>query len=202
MANAGVVSERKPVGSTRTDKDSIVDLIGDDSAPSSASTRAPSGPSTQDLLADIFGGGDMSSDPAAASSSGGSAPARNANAGILSLFDSSPAAAAPAPSASGSNSLFDLGSGSSAPSSSAAPPAAALAPAAVAAAAPSRSQLQSYTAYEKNGLKITLTPKAAPGQAGVVQVLARFTAQEAVENVNFQVAVPKVSLRALLMYNG
>jgi AP-1 complex subunit gamma-1 len=54
-------------------------------------------------------------------------------------------------------------------------------------------QLQSYPAYEKNGLKITLTPKTSPAQAGVVQILARFTSTQSIENVNFQVAVPKVS---------
>jgi AP-1 complex subunit gamma-1 len=54
-------------------------------------------------------------------------------------------------------------------------------------------QLQSYPAYEKNGLKITLTPKISPTQPGVVQILARFTATEGIQGVNFQVAVPKVS---------
>lgn len=188
------MSERKPVGSTRTDKDSIIDLIGDDSA-SPATARASSGPSTQDLLADIFGGSDASGSAATgAPSAGAAAPARSANADILSLFDSSPSpasASAPAPQPSG-NALFDLGT-ASASSSSAAPAPAAAAP------APARAQLQSYTAYEKNGLKITLTPKAAPGQAGVVQVLARFTAQDQVDGVNFQVAVPKVGRRGSII---
>lgn len=61
---------------------------------------------------------------------------------------------------------------------------------------PQKAQLQSYTAYEKNGLKITLTPKTAPspnGQQTMVQILARFTASETVEGVGFQVAVPRVS---------
>ncbi|WWD17404.1 hypothetical protein CI109_101845 [Kwoniella shandongensis] len=186
----GTVSERRSVGSTRTDKDTVVDLIGDDSAPNTASLNGgSSGPSTQDLLADIFGtgGNDLTSPSTSAPSAG---PARSAAADIMSLFDSSPAPAAnppPAPSASsGSNSLFDLVTPSS--SSSAAPP-----PAPAPAAAPPKTQLQSYTAYEKNSLKITLTPKTSPSQPGVVQILARFTVSggEKVEHVNFQVAVPK-----------
>jgi AP-1 complex subunit gamma-1 len=74
------------------------------------------------------------------------------------------------------------------PSTSSAPSAAAP------ASQPAKPQLQSYTAYEKNGLKITLTPKVNPAQQGMVQILARFTATgDGVRNVNFQAAVPKVS---------
>jgi len=183
------VSERKPVGSTRTDKDSIVDLIGDDNTVTPPSSGAVAGPSTHDLLADIFGS--SSSEPTPSSS--GPVPQRSAANDIMSLFDSSPAtttspppASAPASSASGS--LFDMVS----PSATSPPPAAAPAPT-PAPKAPAQQQLQSYPAYEKNGLKITLTPKTSPAQAGVVQILARFTSTQSVENVNFQVAVPKVS---------
>lgn len=192
------VSERKPVGSTRTDKD-IIDLIGgDDSAPSSAA--APStGPSTHDLLADIFGSSsDLSGEPASTSTPSSAAPKRSAAADIMSLFDSTPTSPPPsgppatstAASGSGSGSLFDLVT----PAASAPAPTPAFAPT---AAAPQqqaqRQQLQSYPAYDKNGLKITLTPKVSPTQPGVVQILARFTAGQKVEGVNFQVAVPKVS---------
>ncbi|KAK8864299.1 hypothetical protein IAR55_001545 [Kwoniella newhampshirensis] len=184
----GTVSERRSVGSTRTDKDTVVDLIGDDSAPTSATLNgASSGPSTQDLLADIFGSG--GSDLTSPTTSATSAPTRSAAADIMSLFDPSPAvaspAAAPAPSSSGaSGSLFDLVT----PSGLASSPAPAPTP-----AAPPKTQLQSYTAYDKNSLKITLTPKTSPAQPGVVQILARFVASggEKIENVNFQVAVPK-----------
>jgi hypothetical protein len=195
------VSERKPVGSTRTDKDSIVDLIGDDSgsAPSAGSNGISvptTGPSTQDLLADIFGtGGDepVSAPVPPAGSTPAAASARSANADMLSLFSSSAptSAASAAPSvASQSGALFDMMGG---PSS--APPPQAQAPTQVqpSVGAGAKPQLQSYPAYEKNGLKITLTPKVSPTQPGVVQILARFTATEGVQGVNFQVAVPKVS---------
>lgn len=196
------MSERKPVGSTRTDKDSIVDLIGDDSgsAPSAGSNGISvptTGPSTQDLLADIFGtGGDESGSAPVppAGSAPAAAPARSANADILSLFSSSgPTSAASAPAvASQSGALFDMMGGPS----SAPPPQAqaqAQAPVQSSVGAGAKPQLQSYPAYEKNGLKITLTPKVSPTQPGMVQILARFTATEGVQGVNFQVAVPKVS---------
>ncbi|OCF36754.1 AP-1 complex subunit gamma-1 [Kwoniella heveanensis CBS 569] len=193
----GTVSERKPVGSTRTDKDTVVDLIGDDSAPAAINGNGTSsGPSTQDLLADIFGTGaaDMSPSPSG-SAPGASAgqPPRSAAADIMSLFDSSPAPVPPTSAASlppanaqaTSGSLFDLVTPSSSAPSSAAP--------AAPAAQPPKPQLQSYSAYDKNGLKITLTPKVSPTQPGVIQILARFasTAGEAISGVNFQVAVPK-----------
>ncbi|UOH79186.1 hypothetical protein LQV05_000176 [Cryptococcus neoformans] len=185
----GTVSERKPVGSTRTDKDMIADLIGDESAPNTAGLPvAATGPSTQDLLADIFGTG--ASDIASPGAGSPTAPKSNAN-DIMSLFDTSPTAAvsppvtSSLPAAPTGGSLFDLVTPS--PSTSSAPtPASAAMPAA-------KPQLQSYTAYDKNSLKITLTPKVLPAQPGVVQILARFTASgtEKIEGVNMQVAVPK-----------
>lgn len=159
----GTVSEKKPVGSTRADKDSLVDLMGDE-APSS---QAASQPATQDLLADLFGGGSSSQSPPTA------AP-RSTVDDIMGLFGNS-----------------------SQPSSSATLPQPA-------AAAPApKPSLQSYTAYSKNGLKITLTPKTSPTQPGMVQILARFTADEPVQSVNFQAAVPKTQqLQMLAMSNG
>ncbi|RXK40134.1 AP-1 complex subunit gamma-1 [Tremella mesenterica] len=187
----GTVSERKPVGSTRTDKDSVVDLIGDDSAPSSAGIiGAPStGPSTQDLLADIFG---SSTDDTQVAGLSSPAPARTTAADIMSLFDASPssppAMSSPGPNVGTStNSMFDLVSPSSSAPHSQSP--AQIPTSQPLAAAPK--QLPAYTAYEKNGLKITLTPRMSPTQAGVVQILARFTSQDAVSGVNLQVAVPK-----------
>lgn len=186
----GTVSERRKVGTTRADKDTVVDLIGDDmSAPSGPSNGAPqqSLQSTQDLLADIFG----SSDATPVTSPSAPAPAKSHAQDIMSLFDSSPAtsspAPTPAPAAAAGGSLFDLASTPSPPPTTRSPP-----PAPAAARPPQAPQLQSYTAYEKNGLKITLTPKVS-AQPGVVQILARFTSASPVEGVNFQVAVPKVS---------
>jgi AP-1 complex subunit gamma-1 len=184
------VSERKPVGSTRTDKDSIVDLIGEDNSATPPSSGTPAGPSTHDLLADIFGS--SSNDAQSSSASSAPAPQRSAATDIMSLFDSapspsnatSPPPAAAASSSAGGGSLFDMVSPSAASTPAPQPPK---------PQPPQQQQLQSYPAYEKNGLKITLTPKTSPAQAGVVQILARFTSTQSIENVNFQVAVPKVS---------
>lgn len=183
------MSERRSVGTTRTDKDTVVDLIGDDmSAPSAGTAATSSGASTQDLLADIFGSSGMDSTPAASASA---QPARNANADIMSLFSSTPSAStqSPPPAQASSSSLLDMVT--PAASTSAPPPQTQQQSQAPAPTA--KSQLQSYTAYEKNGLKITLTPRVSPTQPGVVQILARFAATEAVEGINLQVAVPKVS---------
>jgi len=53
--------------------------------------------------------------------------------------------------------------------------------------------LTTYTAYEKNELKVTLTPQTNPNRPGIVNVLARFQAmgQNAISGLSFQVAVPK-----------
>ncbi|KAG5724747.1 hypothetical protein E4T56_gene8662, partial [Termitomyces sp. T112] len=168
----GVVSENKPVGSTRS-KDG--DLLGDDVASTSVS-EASSVQRNQDLLADIFG--TSSTTPAAASP----APSRQATIdNILDLFGSSttitpststsppPPTAAPAPSA------FTLVQTQSPPPQPPAP------------------KLTAYTAYEKNELKITLTPQTNAAKPGVVMILARFqvTGGNAASGINFQAAVPK-----------
>lgn len=189
----GTVSERRAVGTTRQDKDTVVDLIGEDISGSGQASNGPSTASlqsTQDLLADIFGG---SSDTSSAPAAPAAAAPKSAAQDIMSLFDSSPAASSPAPPPQPSQSsvgggLFDLVTPASAGASS--PPAARSPP--PSAPAQQIPQLQSYPAYDKNDLKITFTPKAGQ-QPGVVQILARFTSTALVQAVNLQVAVPKAS---------
>ena len=55
-------------------------------------------------------------------------------------------------------------------------------------------RLTTYTAYEKNELKVTLTPQTNPNRPGIVNILARFqvTGQNVATGLSFQVAVPKV----------
>ncbi|KAH9066856.1 Adaptor protein complex AP-1 gamma subunit [Lactarius vividus] len=181
----GVVSENKPVGSTRTGISA--DLLGDDvSALSEHLVSVPGGQKTnEDLLAEIFGGSSMTSPTAPTSAS---QPQRTTASDILSLFDS-PAPSAPTQAASSlPSSLFDL--------TSTVVPTPAPAPAPAAAASPPRpapSKLQSYNAYNKNDLVISLTPQRSATQKGVVDILARFqvTGSSTVTNINFQVAVPK-----------
>jgi hypothetical protein len=150
--------------------------------------NAASAQNTQDLLADIFGSG---AGPASTANAA-SAPAARSNVDdIMSLFGGSSASpVAQAANSSPSSPLDVLSQMSSSPVPAAAPkPPVAAAPPVV------RPQLQSYTAYEKHGLKITLTPKISPAQPGMVQILAKFQVMDgvAVHGVNFQAAVPKVS---------
>lgn len=197
----GTVSEKRNVGSTRTDTDSLVDLMGDDTQ--GPNTETTSSVNAHDLLADIFGG---SSDPAPSAVS--SKPANPVN-DIMSLFGNSDSARSPGqgPGSAVANSADLpsglLASGSAVPSGTSQQQAGKDASKEVPTQA--KSTLQQYTAYEKNDLKITLTPKVNPSQPGMVQILVRFTATASVtlENVNFQAAVPKTQqLQMLAMSNG
>lgn len=55
-------------------------------------------------------------------------------------------------------------------------------------------RLTSFTVYDKNELKITLTPQVNKSKPGVVNILARFqvTGSNTASGINFQAAVPKV----------
>jgi AP-1 complex subunit gamma-1 len=57
----------------------------------------------------------------------------------------------------------------------------------------------SYTAYDKNELKVTLTPQTSAAKPGVVMILARFqvSGPNPATGLNFQAAVPKVRLCSL-----
>jgi len=80
-----------------------------------------------------------------------------------------------------------MGAGSSTPH--------AASPPQPAAAAPSQQRLTAYPAYDKNDLKITLTPQTSAAKPGVVMILARFQVSggEPATGLSFQAAVPKVS---------
>ncbi|TKY90889.1 hypothetical protein EX895_000887 [Sporisorium graminicola] len=206
----GTVSEAKPVGSTRSDKDALLDLMGDEmpvasgvSGSAAASGGASTQQSTHDLLADIFGGSDMGGAPAtsAAATPAAQKPKSAVN-DILGLFGdsgsaSTPQQQAPATTSTGSASsssyggldlLGGLDSSSSTPSSTAAPSAPAPAPAPPALAAASA---KAHTVYNKHGLTITLTPTTNPARPEIVNITARFTSTSSIANVNFQAAVPK-----------
>lgn len=156
--------------------------MGDESAPA-PSRGAATQQSTQDLLADIFGTSNDEARPAAAAG-------KSSVNDILGLFGStslsSPQSNSPAPSPSMYTPSTQADLFSSAPA----------APAPAPAAPPA---LETATAYEANGLKITLTPAKDAARPNVVNVLARFTSTngETIEGVNFQAAVPKVRLPPL-----
>jgi AP-1 complex subunit gamma-1 len=169
------------------------DLLGDEVISTPVNGQPAITQNNQDLLRDIFG---SSSDPSA---SGTSSPApqtqRTTVDDILGLFSSTPAPASTSlhvpPASAPAGSAFSLPQSQSqsqppAPAPTAAPPSAAL-------MAP---RLTSYTAYDKNELKITLTPQTSPARPGVVMILARFQASGTtpVTGLSFQAAVPKVFL--------
>ena len=161
-----------------------VDLLGDDTcAPSEPVVAVPGGNKTnEDLLAEIFGvGGTNQTSTSSPSSPFASKPQKSTANDILSLFDSpAPSATPPQAAATTVASLFDLASSAT----PAAPPPKPAAP----------PQLPSYPVYNKNDLVISLTPQSST-QPGVVDILARFQVKGniTVTNLNFQVAVPKVS---------
>ncbi|GAA5843131.1 hypothetical protein JCM5353_007207 [Sporobolomyces roseus] len=188
----GTVSEKRPVGSLRRDKDALLDLMGDESSSptSAAPPSAAQQQTTQDLLADIFGSSDNSSTPAPTSPT---APSSNVN-DIMSLFGSTSLSpqptgysSPPASTSTPSNDLFStLASTPAAPSP--APP----------APAPTPSAPQPHEAYNGNGLKITLTPIRDSNNRNVVNILAKFTSTQPVQSVNFQAAVPKTQKLQML----
>ncbi|KWU44614.1 AP-1 complex subunit gamma-1 [Rhodotorula sp. JG-1b] len=194
----GTVSEKRPVGSLRRDKDALLDLMGDESSTPgrAAATVAAAVPaqSAQDLLADIFGSGEAASTPAGTAAAKQSDPVND----IMSLFSStslsqSTGPAAPAP-ASASNDFFSMMGTSSSPAAPT-PAAPTPAPAAPAAAA---SGPQAHEAYNRNGLRITLTPVRDANNRMVVNILAKFEATQPTSSVNFQAAVPKTQKLQML----
>ncbi|PBK60501.1 gamma-adaptin [Armillaria solidipes] len=177
----GVVSENKPVGSTESRN-----LLGDEPVSSVNGSSTSSAPNDQQLIAEIFGSSGGSSTPSTSASPQPTSQ-RTTIDDILGLFGpsngtttSTPAVPSISPSLVSTPSLFD---------SPASPPPQAPVP----QPQPAASHLTSYPAYDRNELKITLTPQTSPTRPGVVLILARFqvTGGNAVTGLTFQAAVPK-----------
>jgi AP-1 complex subunit gamma-1 len=146
---------------------------------------------TQDLLDQIFGPSPEAptqQPPASAiTTAPAPAPPRNAIEDILGLF---PSSNSPAPAQSPL-------SGSGSPLSQTSSPSAFSLPQAQSPPIqqqPQQPRLTSYTAYDKNELKVTLTPQTSAARPGVVNILARFqvSGPNPASALNFQAAVPKV----------
>ncbi|KAG1780857.1 adaptin N terminal region-domain-containing protein [Suillus placidus] len=192
----GVVSENKPVGSTQVGKDA--DLLGDEVAPPTPVVNGQATHNNQDLLAEIFG-----SSPAAPSPTPGRTPSispqpqKSSVQDILGLFDSSPSPASPPIAPSPATSAFATFSPQ--PQSQAPPRPSPQ------EQHPPAPRLTSYTAYDKQELKITLTPQTSAARPGVVNIMARFQVSglNAATGLNFQAAVPKSQqLQMLPMSNS
>jgi len=167
------------------------DEIATTTGPSNSTAVPPAG-ANEDLLSQIFGSVPTNSGPAP------SAPANKQKAidDILGLFGSNGGAAAQPAASTPLASLFGQ---------TAAPvPAPAPAPATAAQPPASQQQAQGYTAYEKNGLKVSLRPQVSAARPGVVLVTARFeaTGVATVTGINFQAAVPKACLAFKLRNEG
>ncbi|KIK99344.1 hypothetical protein PAXRUDRAFT_822821 [Paxillus rubicundulus Ve08.2h10] len=182
----GVVSENKPVGSTRGGKDG--DLLGDEVTSPTPQVNGQSVQNSHDLLAEIFGStpSSTSTSPPPASSLS-TQPQKSSVQDILGLFDSSPDPASMTPA---------LGSLSTPASAFSLPQTQAQAQVPSPRRPPQQStapRLTSYTAYDKNMVKITLTPQTSVARPGVVNILARFQVlgSDAASGFNFQAAVPK-----------
>ncbi|KAF5388661.1 hypothetical protein D9757_004778 [Collybiopsis confluens] len=189
----GVVSENKPVGSS-----SGGDLLGSDDI-SSPTTNGPIGGTQHSLLEDIFGSSDAQTTPSPGVTTGiGDAPSKSQKStidDIIGLFGNTPSvgpAAATPP-------LSFMGGPSSSPAPMSSNPLSAFSlpqsqsPAPAVPVAPEAPRLASYTAYEKNSLKITLTPQTSAAKPGVVMILARFQVSGGAPatGLTFQAAVPK-----------
>ncbi|KAL9713670.1 clathrin associated protein complex large subunit [Leucoagaricus gongylophorus] len=198
----GTVSENKPVGSTTAEGD----LMGGDDiilsgsgAPMANGQPTATVQSNQDILAEIFGSSPLTTSQPVPQQQQQQQQLRSTMDDILGLFGSSNTSSSPATSSSTTsppvtNPLSPLSPNSSSiysssPVQSPPTPSAAV-PAPVAKPVP---RLPAYTAYEKNDLKITLTPQTSAAKPGIVMILAKFTVQNSlgVSGINFQAAVPK-----------
>ncbi|KAG9309518.1 adaptin N terminal region-domain-containing protein [Chiua virens] len=188
----GIVSENKPVGSTRGGREG--DLIGDDITSPTPQFNGQTVQDSQDLLAEIFGTGAPSNTSTSASPQPASSilpqPQKSSIQDILGLFDASPSPTSPlsAPSPSASPLALSL------PQTQVQPPVQTQTPPPPAQQQPSTiPRLTSYTAYEKNELKITLTPQTSAARPGVINIMARFqvSGTNMATGLHFQAAVPK-----------
>lgn len=201
-------SENKPVGSTQGG-----DLLGGDdiTSPPSNSTGIPqvTSSNTQNLLDEIFGSS-LATEPtptaqSTAPTTSASPPPkpRNAIDDILGLFPTSTSTPPPNPINTAVPALGGSGNGLTSPTYGGGSPMPTPAPQSAFSLPqtqlppqqpPQQQKLTAYTAYEKNELRVTLTPQTSPNRPGIVNVLARFqvTGENVASGLSFQVAVPKV----------
>ncbi|KAF8636404.1 hypothetical protein AX17_003586 [Amanita inopinata Kibby_2008] len=177
----GVVSENKPVGSTKTGN-----LLGDEISSSHGHSNGPTLPaqSNQDILAEIFGSTTSTNSTPSSTTVPTVQKERSTVDDILGLFGSSSAPDASTSNATPPSTSATTLSAFSLPQTQSPQPQ---------QPAPASSRLTAYTAYETNELKVTLTPQTSSVRPGIVMILARFqvTGGSAATGVNFQAAVPR-----------
>ncbi|KAF9025605.1 clathrin associated protein complex large subunit [Haplosporangium bisporale] len=192
-AGSGGSSAQAGSAAGPSDQDLLLDLMGIGTSGGTTnaqiSTGAPTSsgnaqPNNIDLLADLFGGSDISSPPAASKPSAAS---------VSSLFAGigSPAGSPP-PSAN--NNILDLlggGMGASSPAP-AATPAFANKP----AASNGANTKKTFPVYSKNGFSIVFTPQRDSANPNVVNIMATFqndasVSGGAISGIQFHAAVTK-----------
>jgi AP-1 complex subunit gamma-1 len=189
--NTFLVSENKPVGSLQA-----TDLLGEDDSSATRTSSNEARPAaaattdTEDLLDQIFGNSSVTSPPPTTTSQVSPQP-RNAIDDILGLFGSPAPVQAQSPSSTPSITQVPQSSAFSLPQMQSPP---------IQQQPPAPQRLTSYTAYDKNQLKVTLTPQTSAARPGLVNILARFQVSGTTPAIglNFQAAVPKV--RPWLVY--
>lgn len=184
-------SENRKVGSVQPGRDEVYTSP----APNEAAPKSRN----DDLLDldDIFGSSDVASPVQTAPSPTGppAAAPRSAISDIMDLFDTS-SSSSPAP---GSTSSPYAGSPIPQASPYASTPPQVQSPPIQQQPQPQQAQpqqprLTSYNAYDKNELKVSLTPQTSAARPGMVNIMARFQVSGSTPavGVNFQAAVPKV----------
>ena len=161
---------------------------------------------TQSLLDEIFGSSAETTSPQTPAPPAPTSPPpkpRNPIDDILGLFPDSTPTPSPNQTNTGEPALAGFGGGLTSPTYGIGSPIATSVPQSALPLPqtqsppqqlPQQQKLTAYTAYEKNELKVALTPQTSPNRPGVVNILARFQVigQNAVSGLSFQVAVPKV----------
>ncbi|KAF9129646.1 clathrin associated protein complex large subunit [Mortierella sp. 14UC] len=201
-ASSGNTSSQAAVPAGPSDQDLLLDLMGIGTSGGTTnaqiSTGAPTisgnGPTSNvDLLADLFGGSNISS-PSAASK-----PSAAVVSDLFSGLGSTGAAASPPSSGAGNNILDLLGGGMAAAAASPTPtPAFVRTPSAnsSASAGSQNSGQKTYPVYNKNGFSVVFTPQRDSGNPNVVNILATYHNDQnvsggTISGIQFQAAVTK-----------
>ncbi|KAF9963882.1 clathrin associated protein complex large subunit [Modicella reniformis] len=183
-----------------SDQDLLLDLMGigtsggTTNAQISTVVPASSGSSNAnniDLLADLFGGTNVSSPPPASS------PSAAAVSDLFAGIGSTPAPVASPPASNAGGNILDLLGGDITMTATSPTPAPAPSrPAPASSNGSSTGQQKSYSVYSKNGFSVTFTPQRDSGNPNVVNILTTFRNDAgesggAIDGVEFHAAVTK-----------
>ncbi|KAF9136713.1 clathrin associated protein complex large subunit [Mortierella sp. GBA39] len=200
-AASGNTSSQSAAPAGPSDQDLLLDLMGIGTSGGTTNAQISTGTPTisgngptnnVDLLADLFGGSNISSPPA--SSKPSAAVVSDLFSGLGSTGATSP------PSSGASNNILDLlGGGMAATAASPTPAPAAVRTASAnsnGSASSQNSGHKTYPVYSKNGFSIVFTPQRDSGNPNVVNILATFHNNQnvsggVISGIQFHAAVTK-----------